>query len=446
MMRVEVPAGPAINPSLGRVVLVAVFWLGLAVAVVPWWQDTPAGSVAGVAPTLTEVGRLAGIVGGYLLLAQFVLMSRISRLERWAGGNLVLRWHRDVGASLVVMVVMHVVFILLGYANANQASLPTQTWRIVTTYEAVVATAILLALVLLAARAVRRVLPYEVWYLVHMSSYLVLLLIYGHQFADGEQFLPAGFGRRYWTFLYVVVVASLVYGRVVAPFRLNRRHRLRVREVVVESDDVFSIYITGRRLKELQVKAGHYFRWRFLARGCWWQAHPFSLSASPNGRWLRLTVKVVGDYTAKLSMLPVGVRVYVAGPSGVFTSDRASRPRALLIAGGSGIAPVRALLEELPRGAIVIYRARSGEDLVFREELEVLAEARGAEVWFVVGPRDDPDSRYALTPRGLRELVPDVAYREVYVCGPSGLTSAVVDTLRRLRVPERQIHLDRFEL
>ena len=448
-MRLQTSAGPVIKPSVGRVVLVVVFWLGLAVAIATWWIDTPGGSVAGVGQTLTEVGRITGIVGGYLLLTQFALMSRVTVLERWAGAYLLLRWHRDIGSSLVAVVLTHVLFIIVGYANVNETPVSTEGWRILTTYAAMVsafvAMLILAVVVFLAVRNVRRVLPYELWYFLHTSSYLVLLFVYGHQFADGEQFLPEGFGRRYWTLLYAVVVGSLVYGRVVAPYRLNKRHRLRVRDVFVESDDVFSIYITGQRLQELEAKAGQFFRWRFMASGCWWQAHPFSLSASPNGKWLRLTIKVVGNHTARLSMLPRGVRVYVEGPSGVFTSDRAVLPRALLIAGGSGIAPVRALLEELARGAIVIYRARSDEDLVFRDEFEQLAEARGAEIWFVIGPRDDPDSRYALTPRGLRELVPDVTYREVYVCGPPGLTAAVLRTLRRLRVPERQIHLDRFE-
>ena len=50
---------------------------------------------------------------------------------------------------------------------------------------------------------------------------------------------------------------------------------------------------TGERLRPAaDAQAGQYFRWRFLARGCWWQSHPFSLSAAANGRWLRLTVKV----------------------------------------------------------------------------------------------------------------------------------------------------------
>jgi ferredoxin-NADP reductase len=129
----------------------------------------------------------------------------------------------------------------------------------------------------------------------------------------------------------------------------------------------------------------------------------------------------------------------------VFTADRRIRPRALLIAGGSGIAPIRALLEELPEGTVVIYRARGEDELVFREELEWLAQERGARVWYVLGGRDDPWPRRVFTQRGMRQLVPDVRRRDVYLCGPEGMVSTSVRTLRRMRVPRRQIHLDPFE-
>ena len=45
-------------------------------------------------------------------------------------------------------------------------------------------------------------------------------------------------------------------------------------------------------------RTGQFFLWRFLTRDRWWEAHPFSLSAAPDGRRLRITVKGVGDYTA----------------------------------------------------------------------------------------------------------------------------------------------------
>ena len=298
---------------------------------------------------------------------------------------------------------------------------------------------------LLAVNGLRRALPYEVWYYLHASAYLVLLLGYGHQFADGHDLADAGPARYYWAGLYVLVIAAVAWSRVLVPLWYNLRHRLRVIRVVEESPDTVSVYVGGRRLDVLGAKAGQFFRWRFLAPRCWWQSHPFSLSAAPNGQWLRLTVKAVGDHTAGLRRLQPGTRVVVEGPAGEFTADRRTRTRALLIAAGSGIAPIRALLEELPPQAVVIYRASRAEDLVFRRELDWLAQARGADVWYVVGSRHDPGPRRLFTPEGLRELVPDVAQRDVYLCGPPGLVESAVTLLQRLRLPRKQIHLDPFE-
>ena len=137
--------------------------------------------------------------------------------------------------------------------------------------------------------------------------------------------------------------------------------------------------------------------------------------------------------------------MFAEGPFGTFTAQRRTRRRALLIAGGSGIAPIRALLEDMPERTIVVYRARSERDLVFRGELEALARRRHSDVRYVVGGRDDPGPRRLFTPAGLRTLVPDVNRRDIYLCGPAGLVDAAVRTLRDLDVPSSQLHLDPFE-
>jgi predicted ferric reductase len=429
--------------------LVLAFWIGLLVGLWLWWSDTPAGSVDGTGAALVEAGRITGMIGGYVLLVQILLMSRVGWLERRVGANELLGWHRDLGGLLVVTVLAHVALITLGYASLEESSVLNETWALLTTYEdmisAFVATGLLVGIGLLAIRAIRAIIPYELWYYVHLTTYAILLLSYGHQFAVGQELVEPGFGRSFWIALYVFVLGCLAWGRMLGPLRLNLRHRLRVADVVSEGQGMFSIYVRGRRLNELEARAGQFFRWRFLTRGCWWQAHPFSLSAAPNGKWLRLTIKAVGGYTERLRWLEPDVRVVAQGPSGVFTADHRTRHRALLIAGGGGIAPMRALLEDLPRGTIVIYRASSPNDLIFREELDWLAESRDAEVFYVVGSRDDPGPRRVMTPKGMRRLVPDIGRRDVYLCGPEGLVSAAVKILDLLRVPRRQIHLDPFE-
>jgi predicted ferric reductase len=376
-------------------------------------------------------------------------MTRVGWLDRRLSANDVLRLHRDLGAVLTMMVLAHAASLLVGYAAGDQSSWFAEVRTVLSGFpdmvSAFIATGLLVAVAGLAIRGARSRMPYELWHFLHLASYGVLLLGYGHQFTAGRDLSEPGPARYLWEGYYVFVLACLGWGRVVAPVRLNLRHRLHVAEVVPEGPDMFSVYVRGRDLAGLQARAGQFFRWRFLMGGSWWQAHPFSLSAAPNGRWLRLTIKAVGHHTEQLKWTKPGVRVLIEGPSGVFTAEHRIRHRALLIAGGSGIAPIRALLEDLPRGTIVIYRVGTPEELIFREELDWLAQVRDLEVFYVVGSRDDPGPRSVMTPKGLRRLVPDISRRDVYLCGPQGLVDSAVDIMRRLRVPKRQLHLDPFE-
>jgi predicted ferric reductase len=430
-------------------VVISAFYGGLIASVGVWWLQTPTGSVDSVGSGMVEAGRITGMVAGYILLVQILMMSRIGWLDRTISANNLLGAHRDLGMALVFVVLMHVALTIVGYASLSGVSWTSETVTMLTTFEdmlsAFVATGILVGIGLLAIRAIRSAMPYELWYFLHLSSYAVLVLSYGHQFAVGRDLAAGTPAWWVWAGGYVFVLVCLVQGRLVAPLRFNLRHRLRVAEVVHEGTDMFSLYVSGRRLHEVQARAGQFFRWRFLTMGGWWQSHPFSLSAAPNGHWLRLTIKAVGTHTEQLKWLEPGVRVVAEGPSGVFTADHRRRHRALLMAGGSGIAPIRALLEDLPRGTVVIYRASSQDDLIFREELDWLAEERDADIIYVIGGRDDPGPRYVMSTKGLREVVPDVSRRDVYMCGPEGFVSAAVAILTALRVPRRQIHLDPFE-
>jgi ferredoxin-NADP reductase len=108
---------------------------------------------------------------------------------------------------------------------------------------------------------------------------------------------------------------------------------------------------------------------------------------------------------------------------------------------------MRALLETMPahKGDLtLLYRVSRPEDLIFRDELERLALARGIGVHYLVGPRDQvPDP---LGPGRIGSLVRDVARRDVYLCGPAGMVIATRGSLRALGVPDGRIHTEEFEL
>lgn len=136
----------------------------------------------------------------------------------------------------------------------------------------------------------------------------------------------------------------------------------------------------------------------------------------------------------------------VEGPFGTFTEAARRRERILLVAGGIGITPIRALLEEVRGDAVVLYRVVDTDDVVFRAELDAIAMRRGIRLEYVVGDHRDADGARLLDAAHLRKLVPDIGERDVYVCGPPAMTDALLARLRAAGVPRRHIHAERFAL
>ena len=401
---------------------------------------------------VTAGGQLAALYGTYLVLLQLILMSRSPWLDQVLGQDRVTLLHRWVGFTAIVLLGVHGVLTVTGYGLANGSGPIGEAVTMLTSYPYVLmGTAGMALLVLIGVtsiRAARRRVSYETWYGIHLYAYLAIALAFMHQLAVGTDFLGDPVARVYWIGLYVVAISLMLIFRFGQPIALSLRHRLRVANVVVESPDVVSIYMTGRDLDQLAVRAGQWFRWRFLTPADWWRSHPFSLSAAPNGQFLRITVKQLGDHTSKLQRMRVGTPVFLEGPYGNMTGAQRTRPRVLLIAGGIGITPLRALLEELPAGAgdvALIYRARRPRDFVFRKEIEQLAAMRGAVVHYVVGRHGTREMPHdPLEARSIQRMVPDVAQRDVYVCGPVPMMDAVRRNLRALHVPDAQIHDERF--
>jgi predicted ferric reductase len=419
--------------------------------VLMWIRHGGLAGFATLGTALVAGGQLTALLGTYLALIGLVLMSRNPWLDRPFGLPRLAHWHRWIGFACVWLLVAHTVLTTIGFAMTSGSDAVAELWSLLTSYPyvlmATVGLVIFVAVGIASARAVRRRLSYETWYFIHLYAYLGMALGFAHQLVVGTDFLSDRLAKVYWIGLYGATALAIVVSRLGQPVRLYLRHRFRVERVTSESPGVVSVYVTGRHLERLAAQPGQFFIWRFLAGDGWWHAHPFSLSAAPNARYLRLTVKGSGDTSRSMQRLVVGTRVVAEGPYGAFTAERQVRQQILLVAGGIGITPIRALLEGLPppRGRIaMIFRASRWEDVVFRDELDALAKARGARLTYLIGRRSDL-GRDPLNARDLRRLVPDIADRDIYVCGPDGMVQKVRRSLEQLKVPTEQIHEERFE-
>jgi ferredoxin-NADP reductase len=247
----------------------------------------------------------------------------------------------------------------------------------------------------------------------------------------------------FWKTLFWGTAAVVVACRIALPVWRSLRHRVRVVGVTPEGPDMFSVLLSGRRLDRLPIAGGQFLQWRFLKRGMWWQAHPYSLSAAPSRRHLRITVKALGDHSAALASLQPGTRVAIEGPYGAFTTDHRTSEKVALIGAGVGTTPIRAMLQELPADVdvVTVLRASTPAELALRDEIVAEVGERDGRVHELVGPRAAID----LSAAGLLRLTPDLAQRSVFVCGPDGFTRTVVEAAEAAGVPGEQIHHETFD-
>jgi ferredoxin-NADP reductase len=115
-----------------------------------------------------------------------------------------------------------------------------------------------------------------------------------------------------------------------------------------------------------------------------------------------------------------------------------------MIGGGIGVTPLRAIAETMHGrqvDIVFIQRASTVGDLILTRELEALDRAGRILYIPAVGSRkNDP-----LAAHRLRDLIPDLEDREVFICGSAGMAAAAVRNLRRAKVPRGRIHTEIFD-
>ena len=445
-------------PRWWRDASAAAFWLVLLFVTALWVSNGGVQALGSVAGGLTSLSRITGLIASALLLVQVFLMARVPWFEQAWGQDELARVHRIVGFTSFNLMLAHVVLVTLGYAASSPKGVIGTFVDFVVNYPGMLlGTAGTLALVMVVVtsiKAARARLRYESWHLLHLYAYLGAGLALPHQLWTGQEFLLSTASTVFWWTLYAVCAGAVVVYRLIVPFVRSRRAELHVAAVRLEAPGVSTVTVTGPGLARLKVHAGQFFQWRFLDGPGWTRAHPYSLSAAPDGRTLRFTVAHVGDATSALPRLKAGTKVLIEGPYGRMHPGVRTRRKVLLMGSGIGITPMRAMLEELeqrPGDVTVLHRVRTRSEAVLGKELTHLARAKGARYVVIEGARVPHRPSWLPIQAGhlsdataLRELVPDVADHDVYICGSDGWMDAAEAAAREAGVPREQIHLERF--
>jgi glycine betaine catabolism B len=187
------------------------------------------------------------------------------------------------------------------------------------------------------------------------------------------------------------------------------------------------------------------------------ERRPYSIACSPErlSETRRLELLIALDEEGQLGPhLPTphrGMLVDLDGPLGTFVFPEApAQPRLLFVAGGTGIAPLRAMIDhvlrhDLPQAMSLLYSARRADEFAFIDELRTHAEAGRLELHPTV-TRDESTTwagrRGRIGRSHFESVLHDASATLCFVCGPRALVSGATITLQELGVPESAIRTE----
>ncbi len=446
----------SIGRNLRADLLTVIAWVSVAMVIALWLADGGLYKITSLGAALTAIGIVTGMVATDLMVLMLLLAARIPFVDRAFGHDHAVHVHSKLGKWVIYGLLLHGWFLLCGYAAKDGLGLGTELSSLLSVNDLVLSVCgmgILIGVAVSSIISVKKSLPYEVWHVIHLATYVAVGFSLPHQFSMTTVLRPGTFARGYWIGLFVVAGFAILAFRVFLPVLSSFEHQLVVTKVRYEGNDVVSIEMQGRNLPALDVEGGQFFQWRFLAKGLWWHQHPFSVSAAPTADTLRITIRALGRGTVALMNVKPGTRVMIEGPYGIFSDAARTAANLTMVGIGIGIAPIRALLETtdiVPGRATVILRGHTPSQLYLLREIQVLCQERGVKLITLIGSRTQnrlgETGWMPTSHRGnrLRDLVPYVADSDVYVCGPQAASDLVVADALACGTPLNSIHNERF--
>ncbi len=241
---------------------------------------------------------------------------------------------------------------------------------------------------------------------------------------------------------------------------------VRLRRILWRLAEVIEVVAETPRTKSLLLevpgweghKAGQHVDVRLTAEDGYQAQRSYSIASAPEDERLMLTVDRLGDGEVSpylTDVLMAGDKLEFRGPiGGYFTWEEGDGGPLLLVGGGSGIAPLMAMIRHRAAAGSgvpvrLLYSSRSYEEIIYREELENLAARDGSLEVIHTLTRSRPEGWTGYARRIDAEMLREVSWPAnenplAFVCGPTSFVEEVADALVSLGHDPAQVKTERF--
>ncbi|GAA6143457.1 ferredoxin reductase family protein [Hydrogenophaga sp. 5NK40-0174] len=401
--------------------------------------------------TWSLVPSITGWLALTLWAGSFVLMLRLPWLENIARGMPRLYWwHHATGAITYMTLLLHTASAAVpALAQGQQDSAAWMLNPLAATGPYRWGWIALLALMLMMVVTFWVPLRYRRWRQVH---WLVLPAAMAGAWHAWNLAGGAMAQASAWVFALTVLASTAMHA--IMRWTAWQAHAYRVEAIRTIRPDLITMDLVAESgTRSLSWKPGQFVFVSF-GEGIGWRGcgewHPYTIAGSVPGhsadQAMRLLIRAQGPCSSHVQHAPAGTQVQVRGPHGRFLSETHAavgiRPQ-LWVAGGIGVTPFLAAAQHLtPDAHTEFVHIRRPQDAGLQELIpDPAAVPRGTRLHDLVSHAADLDSIW----RQLGHLVPDLAQREVFLCGPPGLVAQLTARLAAAGVGPQHIHSERFD-
>jgi predicted ferric reductase len=432
-----------------------------------YFDAHPLSQTQGFAPTLLMLGRITGLVGMVMYALNLIYATRLRFLEYWFGGlNRVYIAHHLLGGFALILLAFHPMLLALRYVKTSitQAALlliPNGLTPIDALWDkssdfhttVIIQWGIFFGIIAFWGMVVLLLItffikiPYHVWLFTHRFLGYAFFLAGLHVIILSSNASSSNALRLYVLVMSVLGILAFIYRSLVGKI-LIRKYKYSVVDVAIEAGNVTHITMAASDLP-MSYKPGQFVFIRFPElgpRGLNKEWHPFSISSSPKDKFLRLSIKGLGDYTNKLlTEIQPGTVAEVEGAYGKFTYTNYKNKNQVWVAGGIGITPFLSMVKSLPDTDYKIdlyYCVRSESELLDWDKLSEVAALKQGD--FKVHPYVAEKQQGNLTADIIEQTSGNLKGKDIFICGPPPMMSALRKQLKAKLIPGTSIHTEEF--
>ncbi len=403
-----------------------------------------------------ELGKAFALTGFMILALQFLLSARRKWIERHYGLDMIFSFHKAMAVLAGLLILAHPLLLSIGLGHTyllTSLSLPWYLW--------LGKGAVVLILIQIIASAFRKKvgLEFETWRFSHnLIAILLLIAAFIHGLTSSHADLDSTAVQILYTAVPVLGVLFYAHHKLIVPVMLRKR-AYTVSDVRRESHNVWTLEMSPPPQQKRYVYYPGQFQFIRLHRdrGLPHEEHHFTLSSSPSQPGMvTSTIKESGDFTATIGQTQKGDGVSIEAPFGRFSHLYHPRDsNFVFIAGGIGITPLMSMLRYMRDNAsafnvLLFYANRTEEDIVFRRELDEIAE-RGSPKLDTIhvleqAPKEWKGENGYVDTEIVNKYIDDFSDKAFYLCCPAPMRKQVLKILRQKGVKNSQIRTEIFSL